>query len=150
MAPQVITANVLSLSAPATCVGGPADPCFPTALADVARLPGTQDHAVPSDWTALGRHGSCDKDEEQTDSIRSAAHSDRVTIAPCQTLHPGGDGGVRTSPLPVVHTHTYNFELVSQSGTPNYTLHVAGALAAVRAGRARAGPGSTDQHLPVR
>lgn len=27
-------------------------------------------------------------------------------------------------PFPAIHTHTYDFELVSQSNTPNYVLHM--------------------------
>jgi hypothetical protein len=33
------------------------------------------------------------------------------------------DGWNARPPFPATHTHAYNFDLISQSGTPNYLLH---------------------------
>jgi len=92
-----------------------ANPCFP---ADVVNLNGTV-HVVT---TATGdSSGGYHMTQTSKSQLRGASITTRTGYVSSQNKNDTWNAG---APYPAIETHTYDWTLVSQSGTPNYILHM--------------------------
>jgi hypothetical protein len=91
------------------------NPCFPT---DVVNLSGDI-HIVIT--TTADRRGGY----HVTNSLNSQLSGVSITTGTKYVNSETQDEEwYAAPPFPAIHTHTYDFELISQSGTDNYILHM--------------------------
>jgi len=91
------------------------NPCFPT---DVVNLSGDI-HIVIT--TTAARNGSYRVTNHLNSQLSGVSITTGTKYVNSETKD---DEWYARPPFPAVHTHTYDFLLVSQSGTPNYVLHM--------------------------
>jgi hypothetical protein len=91
------------------------NPCFP---ADVVNLSGDIHIVMTSTADGMGGYHEVNQLNSQL-SGRSITSDTRYINSENQT-----DDWYARPPFPAVHTHTYDFNLISQSNTPNYVLHM--------------------------
>jgi phosphodiesterase/alkaline phosphatase D-like protein len=91
------------------------NPCFPT---DVVNLSGDIHVVIASTGSKNGGYHMADQLNSQLSGVSITTGTKYVND------ENQGDTWTAVPPFPVIHTHTYDFLLLSQSNTPNYVLHM--------------------------
>jgi hypothetical protein len=90
------------------------NPCFP---ADVINLNGDIHVVITTTTASSGGYHVTDHLNSQLSGASITTGTDYVNSEDQY------DGWYAGSPFPAIHTHTYDFDLISKSGTANYILH---------------------------
>jgi hypothetical protein len=91
------------------------DPCFP---GDVLNLSGDIHVVITTTADSRGGYHVTDHLDSQLSGVSITTGTRYVNSMDSD------DEWYAGAPFPVVHTHTYDFDLISQSGVDNYVLHM--------------------------
>jgi hypothetical protein len=91
------------------------NPCFPT---DIINLSGDIHLVITTTTDGKGGYHVTNKLNSQLSGVSITTGTKYVNSEEKE------DEWYARPPFPAIHTHTYDFLLVSQSSTPNYVLHM--------------------------